>query len=173
MDGSLAVAFWLASLPPAEYNSPQFKIERVEKGGRLAISSGPVEFQDDIVGWEARATYVFDRFWLNRFNPTFDLSVTDQGGTYIAFGLYQQIDFSLGNLDMFLGLSFSPGLYIRGNEVDLGSPLEFRSGAEIGVKLPQDWQISFLYDHRSNADIGDINPGMETYQLKLSRPIRW
>jgi len=71
---------------------------------------------------------------------------------------------------MFLGLSFAPGLYFQGGEVDLGLPLEFRSGFEVGTFIHDDWRISLSYDHRSNADLSAINPGIETIELRISRP---
>jgi len=173
MDGRLAALFWLMSVPSGDFTQEHFAVVRADPGPRLAVSAGQIYFQDERSGWETRATYIFGDQYFGRFSPLVDISVTDAGGTFVGVGLYQQMDFSLGDLDMFTGFSFTPGLYMRGNEVDLGYPLEFRSGAEIGVRLAQGWQASVLYDHRSNAGLGDINPGLETIQLKISKPISW
>ena len=54
--------------------------------------------------------------------------------------------------------------------VDLGLPLEFRSGFEVGTYINDDWRISLSYDHRSNGDLSAVNPGIETIELRVSRP---
>lgn len=105
----------------------------------------------------------------DRFNPTFDVSITDEGGLWIGAGLYQQFDIEIGEHQFFIGSTFAPGIYLKGDEVDLGFPIEFRSGIEFGMQFENDWQISLSYDHRSNADVVDVNPGMETIQLRLSK----
>ena len=169
MDGRLAVLFWLMSLTSGEYQGDGFTVQRGDIGGHVTASAGRVEFQDEYTGYEARLTYSLDKLW--RFNPIIDASLTDKGGVWVGLGLYQQFDVSLGNTDLFAGLTFAPGYYMNGDDVDLGGPLEFRSGLEIGVRLENDWQVSVSYDHRSNADLGYTNPGLETLQLRFSHKL--
>lgn len=173
MDGRLAVLFWLMSLPSAEVQGDKFSIHRPELTDRLAVSMGTTLYQDEAKSFETRLTYIYGEKLFDRLHPMVDLSVTSSGGTWIGAGFYQQIDFSINNVDLFAGFSFAPGLYMRGDEVDLGHPIEFRSGVELGWKAPNDWQFSVLYDHRSNADLGKKNPGMETLQFRISKPITW
>lgn len=167
MDGRLAVLFGVMSLFGGEYQSDGFNLNRADIAGRLITSVGAVQFDRRIVGSELRMTYAFNQW--GRFNPVVDFSITDKGGAWAGIGLYQQFDFDFGAQQYFAGFHFAPGIYIQGGEVDLGYPLEFRSGVEIGVRLRNDWQISLSYDHRSNADIMEVNPGLETIQIRFSR----
>ena len=58
-----------------------------------------------------------------------------------------------------------PGLYFKGNEIDLGGPIEFRSALEIEYKVNNKYGVGIGIDHRSNAEIYDYNPGMDAYKL--------
>jgi len=64
-----------------------------------------------------------------------------------------------------------PGLAIgsfRGDEIDLGSPLEFRSSIEVGVRLSHGQRLSLLLYHLSNAGLGYRNPGVEVLGIGYS-----
>ena len=161
MDGRLAIIFWLASL---------FGFEDVRQYpvNELSFSVGGLHTDGQFIGSELRASYYDQRFW--RFTTVWDGSITNEGGAWFGYGLYQQFGFQLGRQEMFLGLSFAPGLYIQGGEMDLGSPLEFRSGFAVGTYLGNDWRVSLSYDHRSNGDLASFNPGVETIELRVSRP---
>lgn len=169
MDGRLAVLFLVMSLFGDGFERDGYNIQRSDFGDRIVISGGLLQFNGEIVGQELRLGYALPQKW-GRVNPMLDFSVTDQGGVWAGFGFYQQFDIEIGNADTFAGFYFAPGLYMRGNEVDLGFPLEFRSGVEFGVRLKNNWQISVSYDHRSNGDVAAYNPGLETLQLRVSKP---
>lgn len=156
------------SLPSGEIRTDGLSLHRADTQGRQVLSAGPVLFDGESIGQELRYTRMFGQH-MGRFNTVLDVSVTDAGGLWIGGGLYQQFDIDLGEQRLFVGLSFAPGLYLQGAEVDLGSPLEFRSGIELGMRVDNDWQVSLSYDHRSNGDISAVNPGVETIQLRLSR----
>lgn len=165
MGGEFAILFWLMAIAPADM---QGNVHRYDANNRLTVSLGAVEFQEQFIGGEIRAGYTFHQLW-DRFNLTAELSITDEFATWAGVGLYQQFDFQIADQDFFAGFSFAPGIYVRGDGVDLGHPLEFRSGVEIGMRLDNDWQVSLSYDHRSNGDIAELNPGLETIQLRFSR----
>jgi lipid A 3-O-deacylase len=160
MDGRLAIIFWIASLFGAE-DVRQYPTDE------LSFSTGALQFDGALAGAELRASYYDNR--LGRFTTVWDGSITDQGGLWLGYGLYQQFGFNLGQQDYFLGLTFAPGLYIQGGEVDLGLPLEIRSGFEVGTYINDDWRLSLSYDHRSNGDLVALNPGIETIEIRLSR----
>ncbi|MBL4807599.1 MAG: acyloxyacyl hydrolase [Rhodobacteraceae bacterium] len=169
MDGRLAVLFGVMSLFGGNIESDGFNMQRGDISGNIVISSGALRQRQQTIGSELRVSYAFVQKW-GRFNPMLDLSVTDEGGIWAGIGLYQQFDIEVGNSDLFVGLYFAPGFYAAGNDIDLGFPIEFRSGVEIGVRLRNDWQVSLSFDHRSNADIVAVNPGVETLQLRISTP---
>ena len=168
MDGRMAIAFWLMSLASSDYEGNSFSVKHGDAAHRLTFSQGFLQSRGRTVGGEGRVTYSFDRV-LNRFNPVIDFSVGTGGATFIGAGLYEQTDFSIGDHDFFAGFSFIPGLYAKGNGFDLGYPLVFRSGMELGYRTENGTQISLSYDHRSNAGLGHMNPGIESIQLRISK----
>lgn len=168
MDGRLAIAFWLMSLASSDYDGNKFAVHHGDAAHQLTFSQGFLLSRGHKVGGEARLTYRFDRV-LNRFNPVLDFSVGTGGATFIGAGLYEQTDFLIGDQTFFAGFSFVPGLYAHGNGFDLGYPIVFRSGMELGYRTQNGMQFSISYDHRSNAGLGHINPGIESLQVRISK----
>ena len=72
----------------------------------------------------------------------------------------------------FLQLHAMTGLYEEGDGVDLGGPIEFRSGIEIGYQARNGARFGFGFDHRSNAGIYSDNPGLETIHFRVSIPTK-
>lgn len=52
---------------------------------------------------------------------------------------------------------------------DLGSGLEFRSRLGVSAPISDTWRAGVAVEHKSNAGLGDINPGVETLFVTLSR----
>ena len=75
-----------------------------------------------------------------------------------------------------LSPSFAAGFYKRGIGVNLGFPVEFRSGFELGWQISDDHRVACGILHTSNARLGPTNPGSEslifnvTFPLSLQRP---
>jgi hypothetical protein len=136
-------------------------------GGWTILSGGRLLHGTKLLGYEARLTHIFEQEY-HRFHPTVDFSVTDQGGVWFGAGIYIEAQHETQAGNLFIGASFEPGLYIQNDEFDLGFPLQFRSGAEVGIKTKNGIRLSLSYDHRSNGNFfGGINPGMETVQLRV------
>lgn len=167
MDGRLAILFSLMALFGDGYEGEGWTVARANTEGMLTTSYGIVQYQGVDWGEELRFTQSFKKW--KRFNPVVDFSITDKGGAWLGLGLYQQFDIDLNGTPLFVGFSFAPGIYMQGNDVDLGFPIEFRSGVEMGVRFDTGWQVSLSYDHRSNADVVSWNPGLETIQLRVSK----
>lgn len=167
MRGEFAVLFAIMSLFGDGTEGEGWNVQRADASNRVVISTGAVVFDNKYWGQELRVTRTFNKW--KRFNPVIDFSVTDKGGAWVGVGLYQQFDFKVAGVPAFAGFSFAPGAYMQGQDIDLGFPLEFRSGLELGVQLGEDWQLSLSYDHRSNGDIASWNPGLETIQLRVSK----
>ena len=167
MDGRLAILFNLVALLGDHYEGQGWTVARADMAGMQTVSAGSVQFQEQGIGQEFRYTRSFKKW--KRFNPIVDFSVTDKGGAWLGYGLYQQFNMDINTTPLFIGFTFAPGLYMQGGEVDLGYPLEFRSGVEMGVRFEQGWQVSLSYDHRSNGDIAAWNPGLETIELRISK----
>ena len=59
--------------------------------------------------------------------------------------------------------SFGVGYYDDGSGKELGNEIQFRTNLEISYELKNDNRIGLSFSHISNANIGDKNPGVETY----------
>ena len=167
MDGRLAILFNLVALLGDHYEGQGWTVARADTAGMQTVSYGSVQFHEQDHSRELRFTQNFKQW--KRFNTILDFSLTDKGGAWLGYGLYQQFDMNINSTPLFIGFTMAPGLYVQGGEVDLGYPLEFRSGVEMGVRFAKGWQVSLSYDHRSNADLSRVNPGVETVELRISK----
>ncbi len=136
--------------------------------GWTIISAGPRLHADKFLGSEVRFTHILDQDYFH-FHPVLDFSVGNDGAFWVGAGVYVEGELETKAGNLFIGGSFAPGFYHKGNGFDLGYPLEFRSGIEAGIKTNNGYRISLSYDHRSNARIRKINPGMETIQLRIGK----
>ena len=169
-DGTFAVAMILAGLIDMGTSGclkEKTCLERSETQSRWSISSGQVLQRQAMPAGEIFIRRDFGRK-IGPFGMTAGLSVTEGGGMWIGFG--QTLTYELGNSPMFVELHAMPGLYAPNGGFDLGGPLEFRSGIEIGYENRKGWRYGLSYDHRSNAGIFKNNPGIETVQFRVSIP---
>jgi hypothetical protein len=66
--------------------------------------------------------------------------------------------------------SLMAGFYAFGDGGDdLGSDLEFRTRLGLSRAIAPPWRLGVAIEHKSNGGIGEINPGVETIYLALSR----
>ena len=90
--------------------------------------------------------------------------MTADNATYVYTGV--QANYKIGNLK--LTPSFTPGLYGEGDSgKDLGHAMQFKSEVQISVDLFENSEFGFKYNHISNADLGDKNPGANSYMLNF------
>ena len=166
MDGLYAVFFLISTLISSE-NPLVNGFNQTEAKGYDKVSFASVEFQNKIIGNETQYTHYLDNK-LGPLQPSYSISVTDEGGFWGGTGFIRKVritDYANFNFD------FSPGIYIRGQEEDLGGWLMFRSGVEIEYKVNNYWNMSIGYDHRSSGDLWKYNPGMETLKFSISKNI--
>ena len=171
-DGTFAALLLIAGLSDMGLNhcgTPGGCLGRSDAAPRLAISAGEVLERRAVPGAE-----LFLRYDLGRRNGPFGhavgLSVGERGETWLGYGQTWRTEF--GRSPFFAELHAMPGLYFEGDGLDLGGPIAFRSGVELGFEAPGGWRYGLSYDHRSNAGIHDDNPGVETVQLRVSVPLR-
>jgi lipid A 3-O-deacylase len=62
------------------------------------------------------------------------------------------------------------GFYERGSGKDLGSTIEFRTGAEFAYRFDDRSRLGLAFNHISNAGIDKRNPGEESLVLVYSIP---
>ncbi len=110
-----------------------------------------------------------DRTLLGRLQPVYGLSVATRGEAWVGGGLAYAFPVSAGGV--FLRGSVMPGLHVRGRGRDLGGPVMFRSGLELGVPLGRGVMTAGV-DHRSNAGLYRRNPGVNSLFLSYSVGLR-
>jgi len=148
-----------------------------------ALAAGPVHAQDpSFLTFGVGAFDAFDadnraaqfevqyrsdlKLWV--FQPMVGANVSTDGSVYGYAGI--SLDIFLGNR-LVLRPSFAPGLYYEGNGKDLGHTIEFRSAAELAWRFDDRSRLGIEISHRSNADIGDENPGEESLMLFYHFPL--
>ena len=168
MDGTLAVLFLVASLTDMGINHCSTGcLATGETPQRLALSYGDVQFQEKSVDKELYLRYDFGRTY-GPFQPAIGASVTGRGDAWIGIGATWTAQ--LADTGIYGQLHLMPGVYARGSGPNLGHTIEFRSGAEIGYQARNGVRFGISYDHRSNAELSSVNPGLETLQFRVSIP---
>ena len=108
---------------------------------------------------------LFRDTFLGKISPITGFMITDNADTYFYTGV--QAEYKIGKLN--LTPSFSPGIYSMGDGKDLGSPLEFKSELQLSVDLLPGTKLGYSHSHLSNADLGDKNPGADSYMFNFMK----
>lgn len=168
MDGTFAALTLVFGLwDMAENHCATGCLAANEAQGYTAISIGAVYLNEDQI---ANEIYI-RRDTRRKFGPfqaTYGVSVTDEGSVWVGAG--PSYTLPLKSEAVFVQLHAMAGLYLQGDGPDLGGPVEFRSGVEVGFFADNGTRFGLSYDHRSNADIYEANPGLETVQFRVSVP---
>jgi hypothetical protein len=173
MDGRLALLFFAVGLTDMKTNDCATGcLARVPAQQAVSLSFGDVIFQEKSIGREMYMRYDLGTSF-GPFQPAIGLSVTDSNDIWVGFGATHTTRFwdRPSGAGGYAQLHFMPGVYTQGSGPDLGYPLEFRSGAEIGYQAKNGVKVGLSFDHRSNGDISSVNPGLETLQLRVSVPL--
>jgi lipid A 3-O-deacylase len=167
MDGRLAALFFLIAGTDASLNyCDQGCFRRLPAEPRMTFGLSVARYQSKRIGQELWVAYDLGHR-RGPVQPTLGFSVSEMGDAWIGFGhkwtgTYGRVVIESQSL---------PGIYLQGGGPDLGSPIEFRSGIAVGYQFDNGGRLSISYDHRSNLDIGRINPGLETVSVRYS--IQW
>ncbi|KAA9009072.1 acyloxyacyl hydrolase [Histidinibacterium aquaticum] len=170
MDGTLAVIFVVMGLTDMglTYCPTSGCLAEVPETGRLGIQAGAVSYQEERIGQEIALDYALPRSY-GPFQPAVGFSVSDESTAWAGFGLRTDYDFGRG---VTIEGSLMPGFYAPGDGPDIGGNLQFRSSLGVSYEFLNEARVGVYYDHRSNAGIQDDNPGLETYGLRVSFPLR-
>ena len=101
--------------------------------------------------------------------PFVGVQGTTDGAAYGYFGF--GFDINLGP-NWVLTPNAAAGVFERGSGVKLGSWWEFRTGAELDYRLPDQSRIGIAFHHMSNAGLTKENPGEESVLLVYTIPWR-
>ena len=118
-----------------------------------------------LFGVEHKNEKLFRNTYLGQFKPITGGFITGDSSIYMYTGVEGQ--YKIGKVDILP--SFAPGYYEKGNGKDLGSILEFKSEIKLGIDFGKNSKFSYSYNHISNNDWGDTNPGANNQQISFSR----
>ncbi len=116
---------------------------------------------------EVRLEYFFKKkLWM--IQPFLGMSYTTTADFFGFVGIGIDFYFTPG---LYLFPSFALGYFKHTRGVDLGYPLEFREGIEIGWHFQNEVRVGVNLVHMSNSQLGKTNPGQETIAAVISVPI--
>ena len=136
---------------------------------RLSISAGPIVYREDVSGGEI---YV-RRDTSAAFGPLglgYGVSVATGGAVWAGAGVVHT--FEIPGTQAYFQSHFMPGIYIRGNGVDIGGSVNARAGFELGLETDRGIRVGLSVNHRSNGGLYRDNPGVDTVQVRVAFPFR-
>jgi hypothetical protein len=136
---------------------------------RLHIQYGDTYFQEDIIGDELYISYDLPKY-IGAVQPTLGASLTDTEDLWFGAGGKWSTE-RITDWPVYIELSLMPGIYLQGEGENIGYPLQFRGSLAAGYHFDNGASVSVVFDHRSNANITEWNPGIETLGIRLSYAI--
>ena len=137
--------------------------ERVQGDGPhyLNLAVGTFEaFDDKDDTLAAQVEFRFGKKFL-RIGPLAGLHANLSGGIFGYAGIY--LDLALG--PFVLSPQTSIGAYEQGDSKELGGTFEFMSGLGLSWEFADRSRLGFRYQHISNANLHDKNPGADILLL--------
>jgi lipid A 3-O-deacylase len=121
--------------------------------------------QTTLVGFEHQNTELFRNTILGKFSPITGGFISGKDSVYLYTGI--EALYGIGPLK--IRPSFSPGYYNAGDGKELGSALEFKSEISFDINIFNNTKIGYSYNHISNNDWGNINPGINNKHFSFSK----
>lgn len=100
--------------------------------------------------------------------PAIGAAFAENGASFVYVDLER--DFRLGQ-NWFVTPSFGIGSFDDGEDLNLGSELEFRSGLGLSREFYGQYPVGLAVYHLSNGGIADRNPGTESLVLSVHIPM--
>jgi len=145
------------------------EIKKIGKDNKINFYTGMFDFSDHgqksaLVGIQHQDENLNRNTFLGNISPVTGAFMTTKGlAGYIYTGV--QANYKFRNLN--ITPSFTPGLYTNGKSKNLGHPIEFKTEVQISFDLLKNSELGFSYNHMSNAQIGDHNPGSNSYMFNF------
>ena len=139
-------------------------------GPRLYLGIGAdnlstrVGFDSSVYGLvEGASEVLYDPLGL-RFRLGADLS---EVGIWAGVGISAEYVFEED--PFYIEASILAGAYSDLDNLDLDHAIQFRSQVAIGYHFDNDYDVAIGYSHKSNAGLGNDNPGTESLYLRIGR----
>ncbi len=167
MDSRFAVFFFIMGGMDTYFNDcPTECFQESTAPERVSIQYGDTYFQEDVIGDEIYGIYDLPKRY-GAFQPTIGASLTSDNDFWVGAGGKWSTE-RISDSPIFIELSLMPGLYLSGDGPDLGFPLQFRGALGAGVNFNNGSSLAVFFDHRSNANASETNPGIETLGIRYS-----
>ena len=132
------------------------------------LFTGNFDFSDDkqkatLLGFQHQNENLNRNTFLGNISPVTGVMFMQNSASYVYTGI--QAQYKVGKLNF--NPSFTPGLYGEGNGKNLGHIVEFKSELQLTVDLFENSEFGIKYNHLSNANLGDKNPGANSYMLNF------
>ena len=142
--------------------------DKKTNGTELNLFTGMFDFSDTkqaagLFGLQHQNDDLFRKSFLGKLSPITGGFLTENSAFYLYTGAQAEYDLGLFTITP----SFAPGYYNSGNGKDLGSALEFKSEIQMSLNLSDSTEFGISYNHISNANLGDKNPGANSYMLNF------
>jgi len=171
MDSRFAVFFFIMGGMDTYFNEcPTECLAQTPAPERFQIQYGDTYFQEDVIGNELYFSYDLPRY-VGAIQPTIGASLTDTEDFWIGAGAKWRTE-CVTDWPVFIELSVMPGWYFQGDGEDVGFPLQFRGSLSAGYRLENGASIAVVFDHRSNANTSEYNPGIETLGIRLGYDLK-
>jgi len=143
-------------------------VARAGGSGMLALGVGAYDVVHGDAQAQFRLEYRFARSFLRILQPLVGAFTTADRTFFGYAGL--RIELPLGEHVVLMG-DTSAGYWHHGRGLDLGNPIEFKSGIELAYRFAGQSRLGVAFDHISNAGIAKLNPGVESLLLVYSYPL--
>ena len=139
-----------------------------DQNTEFSVYTGMFDFSDDgkrssLIGFQHQNEDLNRDTFLGNLSPITGAMITADSSTYFYTGI--QAQYKIGSLNF--TPSFTPGYYDSGDGKDLGNTLEFKSEVQLSIDMPKSTQFGFSYNHLSNGNLGDKNPGANSYMFNF------
>ena len=146
------------------------KYNKIKEPHKFNFYSGFFDYTDAVgkssfLGIQHQNESLYKDTFFGTISPVTGFLMTADNSTYLYTGI--KADYKIGYLNF--TPSFTPGLYGKGGGKDLGHILEFKSELQMSLDLPKNSEFGFSWNHISNADISENNPGADNYMFNFSK----
>jgi lipid A 3-O-deacylase len=160
----ILIFFFLTPVKSEETTPIESSNEYSFYAGTFDLIDKEKDDQTGLFGVEHKNENLFRDTILGKFSPVTGAFMTGKSSVYLYTGI--QAQYNLGPLKIIP--SFTPGFYESGDGKDLGSALEFKSEIRFDIDIFKNSKIGYSYNHISNNDWGDINPGTDNQSFSIS-----
>ena len=146
------------------------KPNKIKEPHKFNFYSGMFDTGDSVgessmIGIQHQNENLYKDTFLGTISPVTGFLMTGDNSTYLYTGI--KADYKIGYLN--ITPSLTPGLYGKGGGKDLGHIIEFKSELQMSLDLPKNSEFGFSFNHISNADISEKNPGVDNYMFNFSK----